>query len=78
LKIYDADPPNNDPSEVVDDEAAQRAAMELQDAIDNSTNAEETAAVKTRLDAAQETLGDAMYVAFLRMLRAKNKEIGVK
>jgi recombinational DNA repair protein RecT len=74
-------PPNNngnDPSEVVDDEASQRAGMEMQDAIDGATTAEEMAAVRAKLDAAQETLGDALYVAFLRMVRAKNKEIGVK
>jgi len=67
-----------DASEIPDDEASQRMAMEIQDAIDGAANAEEHAAVRAKLDATQETLGDATYIALVRMWRAKGKEIGVK
>jgi len=68
----------NDTGEIVDTEASQRAGMEIQDAIDAAASAEDMAAVRAKIDAAQEIIGDTMYIAFLRMWRAKNKEIGVK
>jgi hypothetical protein len=71
-------PSEGDASEIPDDEASQRMAMEIQDAIDGAANGEEHAAVRVKLDAAQDTLGDATYIALVRMWRAKGKEIGVK
>ena len=74
----DPNPPNaTDPSEIVDDEACKRAEMEIQDSLDAAKTTEEIAAVRARIDENQETLGDNLYIAFLRMWRAKNKEIGV-